>query len=240
MTVHRGLLEAARDALAEAADPERAPGQQAYMKSALPYFGVTADGTRAVGRDVVAAHPFTTYEDWRDSILALFREATRRELWYLALHVAQARPYREYAARLESLALYEALIVEAGWWDVVDEVAAHLVGGLFSTDAAWTTAQMRAWSTDPHLWKRRTSIICQLRRKAEVDLDLLYACIEVNTADRDFFIRKAIGWALREVAKTQPDEVARYVAAHASELSPLSKREALKNLLKAGTVTAVP
>ena len=87
------------------------------------------------------------------------------------------------------------------------------------------------------LWKRRVSIICQLRFKAATDLDLL---IEANLDGRDFFIRKAIGWALREYAKTDPGEVLRYVVAHADRLSPLSKREVLKHALNSGTLTALP
>jgi 3-methyladenine DNA glycosylase AlkD len=89
---------------------------------------------------------------------------------------------------------------------------------------------MRAWSTDPNLWKRRVSIICQLSFKRDTDLKLLYANIEPNLADRDFFIRKAIGWSLRAYAWTDPKEVARYVRTHKAELSGLSRREALKNI----------
>ena len=89
---------------------------------------------------------------------------------------------------------------------------------------------MRAWSTDPDLWKRRVSIICQISFKKETDLELLYANIEPNLADRNFFIRKAIGWALRAYAWTDPEEVARYVSVNEARLSGLSRREALKNI----------
>jgi len=89
---------------------------------------------------------------------------------------------------------------------------------------------MRAWSRDPNLWKRRVSIICQISFKRDTDLELLYASIKPNLADRDFFIRKAIGWALRAYAWTDPKEVARYVREHEAELSGLSRREALKNI----------
>ena len=88
---------------------------------------------------------------------------------------------------------------------------------------------MRAWSRDPNLWKRRSSIICQIKRKEATDLVLLRDCIEPNLADPDFFIRKAIGWALRDLAWTDLDTVEDYVARHADRLSPLSRREALKN-----------
>ena len=89
---------------------------------------------------------------------------------------------------------------------------------------------MRRWARDPHLWKRRAAILCQIRFKADTDLDLLYACIEPNLADKDFFMRKAIGWALRQYAWTDAREVSRYVATNRDRLSPLSVREALRNV----------
>ena len=79
-------------------------------------------------------------------------------------------------------------------------------------------------------WRRRSSIICQLSFKAATDLGLLYACIDANLDDQDFFIRKAIGWALRQYARTDPAEVGRFVSARGDRLSPLSRREALKNI----------
>ncbi|MEI7924813.1 MAG: DNA alkylation repair protein, partial [Chloroflexota bacterium] len=130
-------------------------------------------------------------------------------------------------------------VVTGAWWDLVDGTV-RLIGEVMRSDRAAMTREMRAWSTAPVLWKRRVSIICQLGCKADTDLDLLYACIEANLDDRDFFMRKAIGWALRQYAWTDPDEVVRYVTAQADRLSPLSKREALKNVLKSGAIAAIP
>jgi 3-methyladenine DNA glycosylase AlkD len=86
------------------------------------------------------------------------------------------------------------------------------------------------WSRGADPWLRRTSIICQVGFREATDRQLLYACIEPNLGERGFFLRKAIGWALREFAKAAPDEVRRYVDAHAAQLSGLSRREALKHL----------
>jgi 3-methyladenine DNA glycosylase AlkD len=90
--------------------------------------------------------------------------------------------------------------------------------------------EMLAWSRSDDLWKRRSAILCQLTFKKDTDLDLLYAVIEPALDSREFFLRKAIGWALRQYAWTDPKEVRRYVRDHEKELSPLSKREALKNI----------
>jgi 3-methyladenine DNA glycosylase AlkD len=111
----------------------------------------------------------------------------------------------------------------------VDELA-MMIGDLLRKEPKPMRPLMRRWSTDPNMWKRRVSIICQLRFKKETDLDLLYSNIEPNLADKEFFIRKAIGWALRQYAWTDPQEVARYVRSRENRLSGLSKREALKNI----------
>jgi 3-methyladenine DNA glycosylase AlkD len=89
---------------------------------------------------------------------------------------------------------------------------------------------MLAWSRCSDLWKRRTSILCQLLFKEQTDLELLYACIEPSLASREFFLQKAIGWALRQQARTNPSEVKRYVRLNQARLSALSRREALKHL----------
>jgi 3-methyladenine DNA glycosylase AlkD len=123
------------------------------------------------------------------------------------------------------LPVYEELMSTGAWWDYVDAVAGHM-GNQLRLYPNEVRPVMRAWSTDEDMWKRRVSIICQVSFKKDTDLDLLYANIEPNLADRRFFIRKAIGWALRAYAWTDPEEVARYVAANEARMSGLSKREA--------------
>jgi 3-methyladenine DNA glycosylase AlkD len=128
------------------------------------------------------------------------------------------------------LPLVERLVIEGAWWDYVDNLAG-CVGELLPNDPSLAAA-MREWSHDENLWKRRVSIICQLGRKEQTDLVLLYDCIEPNLGDREFFVRKAIGWALRDYAWHDPHEVDRYVRENAERLSGLSRREATKNLAR--------
>ena len=116
------------------------------------------------------------------------------------------------------------MIVTGAWWDVVDPIASHCVGKLLRKYPSHVGRTMRAWSGSRDIWKRRTSIICQLGFKQDTDLELLYACIEPSLDSKEFFLRKAIGWALRQYAWTDPREIQRYVRAHDSRLSPLSKR----------------
>ena len=211
--------------LRRVADPAKAPDMQAYMKSELPFHGVQAPVLKRVVREALAEFRLRTAEEWRGAVLTLWREATHREERYAALGIAGDRRYREYRTRA-ALPLYEELVVTGAWWDYVDWIA-KLVAELFDDDPAEMAAAMRAWSRHADLWKRRVSIISQLPRKRATDLELLYDCIEANLADRNFFIRKAIGWALREYSKVDAAEVRRYVETQ-DGLSPLSRREALK------------
>ena len=240
----RALIEAVTPALRAAADPSKAPGMQRYMKSDMPYLGVASTPLRATLREVFPAHEFDSYEAWHDTVLALWREATHREERYAALELAGWRPYREFATRRDSLRLYEELVVTGAWWDYVDGIASKRVGGMLATHPRWTAHRMRQWSRTPDMWKRRTAILCQLGFKEHTDLELLYRCFEPSLEDptfaREFFIRKSIGWALRTLAWTDPDEVVRYVEANADRLSGLTKREALKNVLKSGRIEAIP
>ena len=221
-----------RAALSAAADPDRAPKMQAYMKSAMPYYGVPSTPVRAIVRAADAAHPLPTFEAWRDTVLALWREATHREERYVALELAGRPRYRAFRTR-QALPLYEEFVVTGAWWDLVDATA-HLLRDLVRDDHDWMAARMREWSEDSDLWKRRASIISQLGLKAATDWPLLRDCIEFNLEDRPgshvFWIRKAIGWALRDYARTAPEAVRTYVDALGPRLSPLSRREALKHL----------
>ncbi len=164
-------------------------------------------------------------------MLELWRAARFREERYAAIVLVAHRSHRDCRTPAV-LPMYEEMIVDGAWWDHVDGMAHH-VGNLLRTYPDQVRPVMRMWSTDKDLWKRRVSIICQISFKKDTDLDLLYANIEPNLAERNFFIRKAIGWALRAYAWTNPQEVERYVAANEERLSGLSRREALKNVLRA-------
>lgn len=223
------LIHALRDGLAQLADQAKAPAMQAYMKSAMPYWGVQTPEQRRLFRAVFAAHPLASFEQWRDTILTLWREAAHREERYAAIALAGDRRYLQYQT-LDALPLYEELIVTGAWWDLVDGLASQQIGDLLRRYPNSMRDTMLAWSRDPDLWKRRTAILSQLTFKAATDESLLYASIVPNLADRDFFIRKAIGWALREYAKTNSDSVRRFVRDHESALSPLSRREAIRHL----------
>jgi 3-methyladenine DNA glycosylase AlkD len=226
VSANRELVSAIRSGRA---DPLKAPQMQAYLKSELPCYGVTMPLQRELVAAVASRFPLESFEDWRDTVLELWRGAKRREELCCAVHLTGLRAYRAFRT-LEALPLYEELIVTGAWWDLVDDVATHRLGPLLLSYPAEMQRKMLDWSRDRSLWKRRSSIICQITLKEKTDLELLYACIEPNLSDADFFIRKAIGWALRSYVYTDPGEVVGYVEEKDDLLSPLSRREALKNI----------
>jgi 3-methyladenine DNA glycosylase AlkD len=223
-----GLVTAVRSGLAELADPAKAPEMQRYMKSLMPFRGVPKPARAKLATRLFATHLLPDVNTWTATVLELWRGAEYREERYLAVDLTDFRPYRRWQ-QPGLLPLYEELIVTGGWWDFVDEVANRRIGPLVRTHPAELAPVMRTWSRDSNRWKRRTSIICQLGSKGDTDVDLLADCIEANVDHPDFFLRKGIGWALREFAKTEPGWVRAFVAAHPG-LSPLSRREALKHL----------
>jgi 3-methyladenine DNA glycosylase AlkD len=113
---------------------------------------------------------------------------------------------------------------------VVDDVATHLVGDVLRDHRAATTPLVRTWATDADPWVRRTAVICQVGHGAETDLDLLRHAVESNLADTSFWLRKAIGWALRDQARTDPGWVRAEVDRLGDRMSGLSRREATKHL----------
>jgi 3-methyladenine DNA glycosylase AlkD len=228
------LLARLRRELRAAADPSKAAAMRAYMKSTMPYLGVATPALRDVCRRVFATHPIEDARSWRRDVLALWRPARYREERYAAIELSGDRRARPFQT-LEALPMYEEMIVTGAWWDYVDGIASHRLGALLRDHPREMKRVMLAWSRSADLWKRRSAILCQLGFKRETDLDLLYAVIEPALAEREFFLQKAIGWALRQHAWTDPREVIRYVRAQRDRMSPLAKREALKNVLRSKT-----
>jgi 3-methyladenine DNA glycosylase AlkD len=141
----------------------------------------------------------------------------------------RVRPREGPCAKLKLIALYQELMVSGAWWDHVDEVS-HRVGDLLREFPVEIRPMVAAWQHSPDYWLRRSSIICQLGARERTDRSLLAEAILASADERNFFLRKAIGWALREYARTDPDWVRTFVAQHDDRLSPLSRREALKHL----------
>ena len=228
MSADERLVKAIRAGLAEVADPAKAPAMQAYMKSAMPFRGVAKPERSTLLKRVLADHTLTDRVIFSATVLELWRTAEFREERYAAIDLSGYRAYRRWQDP-DLLPVYEEMIVDGAWWDVVDEVAIRRIGPILREDRARMTPTMLAWAHDADLWRRRTAIICQVGAKEDTDTDLLTRAVEPSIAEPEFFLRKGIGWALRDYAKTAPDWVRCFVDDHPG-LSGLSRREALKHL----------
>lgn len=213
-----------REVLENAADPHRAEGMQAYMKHHFRFLGVPAPARKQAQRAFV--NRFATADG--DTVLgaaeALWAEP-EREFQYVAADLLRRRAKVLQPAHLERL---RALVTAKSWWDTVDVLAAHAVGPLVREHGLGSA--MDTWIHDADLWVARTAILHQLTFKDATDEARLFRYCAVQAGHADFFVRKAIGWALREYARTAPEAVRGFVGAHAHELSGLSTREALKHL----------
>ena len=216
------ISESIRRALQAEADEARAPGQQAYMKSAMPFYGVPVPRARKITTTAIAgiSDPALLHAVADE----LWSAATHREERYAAMATLGSRYTRAEPAIIP---LVERMIREGAWWDITDELA-HRIADILDRHPLGIPDLLRDWATDEDLWIRRVAIIAQLGRKERLDPDLLAYAIECNSADKDFFIRKAIGWALRDYARVQPEWVLDFLETH--ELSPLSVREAKQHL----------
>ena len=216
----------ARVLLSGSADPDKAPAMAGYMKTEMPFYGVTSQPRKVISGQLLREFPATSRIDYERAVRTLWR-GTYREEKYLA--VAYARSFPRYVT-LSSIPMYRTMITQGAWWDFVDEIAAHLVGTVLLNQRDKLTPTMEEWAAGSEMWLRRTSILSQLRHKADTDTSLLARTCTWNLDSTEFFIRKAIGWSLREYAKTDPSWVLGYVSQHEAEMSGLTYREAMKHL----------
>jgi 3-methyladenine DNA glycosylase AlkD len=221
------LFVAVRDGLAAVADPAKAEPMRRYMKDHFDFFGVAAPQRRAVVKasqvgiaplDQAGLRHFAQ-RCWADD---------RRELQYVACDVLAARVK---VCDASFLATAEQLIGTKSWWDTVDALAAHVVGSLVRRHPE-LAEEMDDWVRNENIWIARTAILHQLQYKGATDVDRLFRYCLARGDDREFFIRKAIGWALRQYAWTDPGAVRDFLDRHGGHLSPLSVREASKNLVR--------
>ncbi|MBU6529979.1 DNA alkylation repair protein [Streptomyces mayonensis] len=212
-------------AYAAAADPERAAQNRAYMRDVAPFLGLTSPVRRALYRTVLEGLPRPDEADCTAVALRCWR-LPEREYHYFAVDFLR-RNVTHCSSGL--LPVVRHLLTAVSWWDTVDLLAAHVVGGLVAADRG-LTADMDAWIEDEGRWLVRAALLHQLRYRERTDTGRLFGYCARRPGHGDFFVRKAVGWCLREYAKTDPDAVRAFVAGHRTRLAPLSVREALRNI----------
>jgi 3-methyladenine DNA glycosylase AlkD len=220
------IADSAARLLAAEHDVDRAAHMASYMKTDMAFYGVGSQSRKAIAKRLTQAYPAMSRSEYETGVRALWHGAHREEK-YLA--IAYARAYPRFVT-LSSVPLYRTMITQGAWWDFVDEIASHLVGTVLRNQRGRLTPTIEAWTVSEDMWLRRTSILSQLRHKDDTDTRLLDVACTRNIESTEFFIRKAIGWALREYARTDPSWVLCYVGAHEREMSGLTFREATKHL----------
>jgi 3-methyladenine DNA glycosylase AlkD len=197
----------------------------AYMKGIAAFLGVGTPARRQATRDWIRSfEPGPDATALLSAAGALVTEP-EREFAYVAIDLVS---HHERRLPATGLADVRGLALHRPWWDTVDAWA-QIIGRAGLRHPGWD-AEVASWAADEQLWARRIALVFQVGRRDAVDLDLLFAACTANLADRDFFMRKGIGWGLRDAARHHPDEVRAFVAAHRTQMSGLSIREATKHL----------
>ena len=201
-------------------NPERAQKMTDYMRGKFACYGIMATERRMLTREAFVS--FGSPDPVFEEVQALFNQPYR-ELHYLGMELMFKTKKQWNVDTVEEL---EWLIVHNSWWDTVDYIASTLVGHYFKTFPEMKEERLNAWNASDNMWLVRTSIIFQLKYKQRTDTALLEKMIVPHVAQKEFFIRKAIGWALREYSKVDPIWVREFIGR--VDLQPLSLKEASK------------
>ena len=203
-------------------DPARAAAMSAYMRDLFPFLGIPSPERSGLQRQALAGMLPASSQDLEEVVLGLWA-LPEREYQYAACGLLE-----RHAKLLDPtfLPVARQLVQTKSWWDTVDTLASHVVGAIVLKNPQ-LREEMDRWIEDSDFWVARVAILHQLRYKSATDAKRLFSYCELRAADTEFFIRKAIGWALREYSKTDADAVRSFVATHEDRLSGLSKREAL-------------
>ncbi len=203
---------------------ENAAAMEKYMKDLYPYLGIKSP----VGNEISKPFFQASKKLFVDEIIQLVKqlwELPHREYQYLAIEILR-KNWKKFTP--EHLPFFQELVLSKPWWDTVDSLSTNVVGKNLITYPE-NRKIMDGWMMHDSLWVRRCAVLHQLKYKNETDQKQLFKYCKMGMHEKDFFMRKAIGWALRQHAKLNPDEVKNFVNEHDEELSNLSKREALKH-----------
>ncbi|MEM9464227.1 MAG: DNA alkylation repair protein [Actinomycetota bacterium] len=220
------ILDSIERYFVASADPERAEPMASYMRDQFPFYGIGAKDRADILTTVFAERPPPPDEEGLGRLVDACLARPQREWHYAA--VAVLRRHRRRLTGASWPAVHRIATTHA-WWDTIDEVAKHVAGRIVK-NVPPEVAVMDRWIGDDDMWVARIAILHQLAYKETTDVERLFAYCDRRADETDFFYRKAIGWALRQYAHTDPVAVQDYVDRRRDRLSPLSIREATKHL----------
>lgn len=220
------FIESLETAFQKNSHPENAFAMAKYMRNHFSFFGIKTEDRRQLFKTIWKENQQEVSENARAIALELFNKK-ERELQYCAIEILIKELKRNYGK--EDIQLIERLIITKSWWDSVDTVAKNILGDYLLEHPLETEKVIERFSNSDNIWLNRSAILFQLGYKQKTNFDLLKSECAKHKNSNEFFIQKAIGWALREYAKTNPEAVRYFVVNN--NLKPLSKKEALKNIL---------
>jgi len=213
-------------AFKEKNNPENAFAMAKYMRNLFPFFGIKTEDRRLIFKTICKENNLEIKENARAIALELCSKK-QRELHYCAIEILIQYLKKNY--KKEDIHLIEKLITTNSWWDSVDTIAKYILGEYLLEFPSETASVIERFSNSENMWLNRSAILFQLGYKQKTNFDLLKSECEKHKNSNEFFIQKAIGWALREYGKTNPQAVKNYV--NNTTLKSLSRKEALKNIL---------
>jgi len=198
-----------------------------YMKNNFPFLGIKNQSRKAILKPLCSKYKEEIKSNFRNITLALF-DKKEREFHYCAMEIIFKEINKKFIR--EDIQLIEKLITKNSWWDSVDFLAKYLLGNYLLQFPDETYPVIERFSGSENMWLNRSAIIFQLSYKEKTDFNLLKSECEKHKTSKEFFIQKAIGWALRDYSRFNPNGVHNYV--NSTNLKPLSQREALRLILK--------
>jgi 3-methyladenine DNA glycosylase AlkD len=212
-------------AFQKSSNAENAVAMSKYMKNNFQFFGIKTEDRRQIFKNILTENQKEVSDNPREISLFLYSKK-ERELHYCALEILIKKLKNNYIK--EDIQLIEHLITINSWWDSVDVIAKFILGGYLQQFPLETAAVISRFSNSENMWLNRSAILFQLGYKEKTNFDLMKLVCEKHKMSSEFFIQKAIGWALREYVKTNPEAVKDFVSI--SNLKKLSEKEALKNI----------
>ncbi|MBP6757703.1 MAG: DNA alkylation repair protein [Flavobacterium sp.] len=220
------FIESLENAFLKNSHPENAEAMAKYMRNLFPFFGIKTEDRRQIFKTIWKENQQEVAENTREIAWKLFTK-TQRELQYCGIEILIKELKNNY--QKDDIQLIEKLVITNSWWDSVDTIAKYILGQYLLEYPLKTKNVIERFSNSDNMWLNRSAILFQLGYKQKTNFDILKSECEKHKNSNEFFIQKAIGWALREYAKTNPEAVRIFVVNN--NLKPLSKKEALKNIL---------
>lgn len=215
------------------ADEHKAAEMAAYMKTDMPFYGIQKPDREPIYRQLAKEFAPANHDEYAEVIREIWNGKHREEKYAALDYAVRCKKYIDASM----LPLYEDLVRDGAWWDLVDPLATLLIGVAFLNNQKTVKPIMKDWINDDDMWIRRSAILSMNKHKKNTDEKLLYAFCLKRADEKEFFIRKAIGWALREYSYAAPDSVINFLKTNRNKLSPLSYREGAKQLVRNGLMT---